>query len=118
MAEKFSTEILDRVIAQERIKREQNRHKMLAAVFLALEKLSREISFEEAYIFGSLASPYLYFENSDIDIAFLGLKDEDFFQAMAFLSRELEAEVDILQLEDCPWREKIMREGIKWKKKN
>jgi len=105
-------------MAQERTQREQNRHKMLAAVFSALEKLSREISFEEAYIFGSLASPYLYFENSDIDIAFLGLKDEGFFQALAFLSRELEAEVDILQLESFARREKIMREGIKWKKKN
>jgi len=118
MAGRFSTEILDRVMAQERTKREQKRLKMLEAVFDALEKLSREISFEEAYIFGSLASPYLYFENSDIDIAFLGLKDEDFFHAMAFLFRELGAEVDVLQLESCAWREKIMREGIKWKKKN
>ena len=105
-------------MAQDRTKREQKRLKMLEAVFNALDKLSREISFDEAYIFGSLASPYLYFENSDIDLAFLGLKDEDFFQAMAFLSRELEAEVDVFQLESFPWREKIMREGIKWKRKN
>jgi hypothetical protein len=46
----------------------------------------------------------------------VGLKDEDFFQTIAFLSRELDKEVDVLQLEDHPLRDKVMREGIQWKK--
>ncbi len=74
------------------------------------------ISFEQAYIFGSLAKPYRFFKDSDVDVAFLGLRDEDFFQAIAFLSRELDANVDVIQLEDHTLRDKVMREGIKWKK--
>ena len=113
---RFSTHLLDRALAKERLKREERRRERLTDVFRALDELSSRISFEEAYIFGSLVKPYRYFDNSDVDIAFVGLKDEDFFQAMAFLSRELGTEVDILQLEGHPLWEKILREGIRWKR--
>jgi len=112
----FSTHLLDRALARERERRERRRRERLAEVFRALEKFSRRIPFEEAYIFGSLAKPYRYFEDSDVDVAFIGLGDEHFFQAIAFLSRELEAEVDVLQLEGHPLRGKILREGIRWRK--
>lgn len=115
--EHFSTYLLDRALIKERERREQRRQKRLAAVLQALDKLSCQISFKEAYIFGSLAKPHRFFGDSDVDIAFVGLKDEDFFQAIAFLSRELSAEVDVLQLEDYPLREKIIRRGIKWKRR-
>jgi predicted nucleotidyltransferase len=114
--ERFSTHLLDRALVREREGREQQRHKQIAAVLKALDALSHRISFEQAYIFGSLAKPYRYFEDSDVDIAFVGLKDQDFFQTIAFLSGELDREVDVLQLEDHPLRDKVMREGIKWKK--
>ena len=47
-------------------------------------------------------------------MAFVGLRDGDFFQAIAFLTRELEADVDVVQLEGHPLREKIVKEGIRW----
>jgi len=51
-----------------------------------------------------------------VDVAFVGLRDEDFFTAMAFLSQELETDVDVVQLEASPLREKIRKEGIPiWK---
>jgi len=111
---RFSTWLLDRAIAKERQGRERQRRERLEALFQALEKLSRQVPFQEAYIFGSLAKPYRYFDESDIDVAFVGLRDEDFFRAMAFLSRELEADVDVVQLESHPLREKIVKEGIRW----
>jgi predicted nucleotidyltransferase len=114
--ERFSTHLLDRALAKERERREQRRQERLTAVFKALDKLSNQIPFEEAYIFGSLTKPYHYFDDSDVDIAFVGLGDEVFFRAIAFLSRELNAAVDVLQLESHPLREKIIREGIRWKK--
>jgi len=113
---RFPTRILDQAIAKERERREQQRQARLGAVFRALEELSRWVPFQEAYIFGSLAKPYRYFNESDIDVAFVGLRDEDFFQAMAFLSRELGCEVDVLQLEGHRLREKILKEGIRWKR--
>lgn len=68
-------------------------------------------------VFGSLAKPYRFFGDSDVDIAFLGLNGGDFFHVIAFLSRELGAEVDILQLEGNPLRERIVQEGVKWKRR-
>jgi len=114
--DRFSTHLLDRALVKEREGREQERQKQVAAVFNALGVLSHRISFDQAYIFGSLAKPYRFLKDSDLDIAFVGLKDEDFFQAIASLSRELDREVDVLQLEGHPLRDKVMREGIKWKK--
>ena len=116
MTTRFSTHLLDRALARERERRERRRRERLAEVFGALEELSRRVPFEEVYIFGSLAKPYRYFDDSDVDVAFVGLRDEDFFQAIAFLSQKLKAEVDVLQLEGHPLREKIVREGIKWKR--
>jgi len=116
MMPRFSTWLLDQAIAKERERQEQQRRERLGAAFQALEKLARQVPFQEAYIFGSLAKPHRFFKDSDIDIAFVGLKDENFFQAIAFLSRELGRDVDVLQLEEHPLRDKIVREGIKWKK--
>ena len=114
--ERFSTHLLNRALLREREEREAQRQKQIALAFKALDALSQLISFDQAYIFGSLAKPHWFFKDSDVDIAFVGLKDEDFFQAIAFLSRELGRDVDVLQLEEHPLRDKIVREGIKWKK--
>lgn len=114
--ERFSTHLLDRALVREQEEREQQRQKQIALVLKVLDALSQVISFEQAYIFGSLAKPYRFFRDSDVDIAFLGLQNKDFFQAIAFLSRELGRNVDAIQLEGHPLRDKVMREGIKWKK--
>ena len=112
----FSTHLLDRALAKERERRERRRKELLELAFRALEELSQKVPFEEAYIFGSLAKPYRYLEGSDVDIAFVGLKDEDFFRAMAFLSRKLGTDVDVLQLEGHRLQEKVLKEGIRWKR--
>lgn len=114
--ERFSTHLLDRAFVKERETRERKRQEKIAAVFEVLDALRHKIPFDQAYIFGSLAKAYRFFKDSDIDIAFAGLKDEDFFQAIAFLSRELGRDVDVLQLEGHSLRDKLMREGIRWKK--
>lgn len=118
MPHKFSTYLLDKVIAISQEKREQQRAERLAALLTALEQLSKLIPFEEAYVFGSLTKPYRFSPNSDIDIGFIGLRDVDFFPAMAFLSRELGRDVDFLQLEGHRLKEKVISEGIRWKRKD
>jgi len=118
---KFSTHLLDEAIAKKKADDEKARLQYLEKVFAALCKLSKEIDFKEAYIFGSLAKPFSFSPGaggfggcSDIDIGFAGLRDEDFFKAAAFLSSELEIDVDVVQLEGHRLEEKIKREGIKW----
>ena len=104
--------LLEEALQARKELRERKRKDTLIALSRALQKLSRMVHFDEVYVFGSLAKPHRYHGRSDVDVAFVGLRDEDFFTAMAFLSQELETDVDVVQLEASPLREKIRKEGI------
>ncbi|GFP39274.1 hypothetical protein HKBW3S47_00973 [Candidatus Hakubella thermalkaliphila] len=52
-----------------------------------------------------------------MDIGFVGLRDEDFFKAMSFISREIGVEVDVIQLEGHRLEARVKREGLKWTRK-
>jgi len=112
-----SRNLVESAIEKKKREQELRRVCLLTAAALALDKLALIISFDKAYIFGSVAKPYCFNELSDLDIGFYGLKDQDFFVAMAFLSRETGLDnVDILQLEEHRLANKILKEGIPWKK--
>ena len=111
-----TTYVLDRVLAQKRAQREAMRLAVMEQVCQALEKLSESIPFRRAYIFGTVIKPCRFCEASDVDIAFEGLRDEHFFKAMAYLSKALEREVDVVQIEQHRLRDRILREGILWTK--
>ena len=111
-------DVLERALKKKREEREKSRRKRMTEVHKALDKLSREISFGEAIVFGSLTEKGQFTDESDIDIAFAGLADEDFFRAQAFLSRELGCEVDVVQLEKSGrLKKKIREEGVPWIKR-
>jgi len=114
---KFSTYLLDKVIEDKKREKENLRLRLVEAAFHALDRLSREIHFEEAYLFGSITKPYRFSTESDIDIGFVGLRDGDFFRAMAFISREIGFDVDVIQLEGHKLEQKVKKEGMKWKRK-
>ena len=113
----FSTALLDEAIEKKKKAQEVNRLQMLEKAGRALDSLSREIPFEEAFLFGSVTEPFGFSERSDVDVAFVGLHDGHFIRAMSFLSAELRVDVDIVQLETHRLGEKIKREGARWKKK-
>lgn len=74
------------------------------------------MSFEEVYIFGSAVKPYQFGEYSDIDFAFKSLDRDKLFYVVAYLSESLNREVNVVHVEDIHFKDKIIREGIKWKK--
>ena len=53
----------------------------------------------EIYIFGSIVNGR-FDENSDIDIAVRGLKDELYFRVLGELGMQLSHEIDLLDLDD------------------
>jgi predicted nucleotidyltransferase len=112
----FSTHLLDQAIRDRKEAREKQRLDLLRDALWALDKLTHQIAFDEAYLFGSITKPYHFSNASDLDIGFIGLKDEDFFRAIAFLSRELGTEVDVVQLEGYRMAEKIKKEGKRWRR--
>jgi len=108
--------IIKEVYRKKSEEREKLRQKFLDDVSNALERLSKEVSFEEAYIFGSLVKPYQFGKFSDIDIAFKGLDKDKLFSTISFLNRWLGRDVNVVPIEEVHFRDRILREGIKWKK--
>jgi len=106
------------MLEKKRLQKEELRLQIISKVTNALNKLYQKIFFREAYIFGSLTKSHRFTGYSDIDIGFFGLRDEDFFKALAFLSGELASDIDIIQLEGHKFKDKIIREGIRWTKKD
>ena len=115
---RFSTVLIDKTIARKRKEREAKRLQFIERLFDILRRLSKSVSFDEAYIFGSVIKPHRFSELSDIDVSFIGLKDEDFFKTMSFISNEIGLEVDVIQLEGHRLADKIKREGIRWTQKD
>jgi uncharacterized protein len=113
----YSTVLLDEAIKKKKKAQEDRRLQLLEKLSQALDALSREVPFEEAFPFGSVTEPFRFSERSDIDVGFIGLHDDHFFRAMSFLSAKLCVDVDVVQLEAHRLGERIKREGTKWKKK-
>lgn len=113
----FSTHLVDQARQRKREEREKARLAYIRRVAQSLDALSELVSFREAYIFGSLTKAGSFRPGvSDVDIAIAGLRDEDFFKAASFLSRELGIEVDLIQLEGHRLEPEIKKEGLKWTK--
>lgn len=115
---KFSTTLLDIAIERKKKELEKIRLQLLKKLINTLDKLGRELPFEEAYIFGSIAKPFRFVEGSDIDIGFIGLKDDYFFKAISYISSEMGMDVDVIQMEGHRLADKIRSEGIRWTKKD
>ena len=62
-------------------------------------KILKENGAKEVFIFGSIANGK-FNENSDIDIAVKGLKENDFYKIASILMFELENEFDLIDLDD------------------
>ena len=111
-----STALLDKAIAEKRESQERLRLRMIRKALKAVDELGKEIAFEEAWLFGSITKPFRFSERSDVDIAFAGLDDKDFFAVMSFLSEKTGHDVDVVQLEGHRLADKIKKGGIRWKR--
>ncbi len=110
--------LLEEYLKQIEEEKEKKRRGCLRRTLRTLEGLSREFSFKKAYIFGSILKKKKFYYDSDIDIAIAGLSNKDFFRFMARLSDRLGRDVEVLQMENHPFRAKIIKEGLLWKRRN
>lgn len=119
MEKQFSTHLLDAALQKKKIEREELRKRLLSRALVALDLLSDRFKFNEAYVFGSLAKEGHYLPgHSDIDIAVRGLRDRDYFPAAAFLSSEMDNEVDLIQLEGHAIEDIVRQEGVRWTRRS
>ena len=78
-----------------------------------LEKVLPDFYVDEVYITGSLLVPYKFSSRSDIDIAVKGLRQEDYFTLLSRLNEYLPRNVELIELENCRFADKIKATGLK-----
>ena len=114
----YITALLDEVIEKKKKERENLRLHVIAKILKAIDRLSGEITFDEAYLFGSVTKPFRFLESSDIDIGFVGLDNRHYFKVISYISEEAGRDVDIIQLEDHRLADKIKKGGIRWRRRD
>ncbi|MCZ6679106.1 MAG: nucleotidyltransferase domain-containing protein [Candidatus Poribacteria bacterium] len=111
-------ELIDKIIEAERAQWEENREQVLADVEKLLAELAPKYGFSQAYIFGSTVKAGKFRPESDVDIAIFNLDTQYFFRLIAEISRQLERDVDLYQIEkmDDRLRATVEAQGVLWKK--
>ncbi len=110
----FDTSVLDAALARRRAENEQKRQALLAEVLHLLEQLGPVYGIQQAYVFGSLATPGRFDPQSDIDIAVEQIDPDRFFEVIGKFSFALGRQLDLIELEKCHFADKIRRKGIRW----
>ncbi|MEB3337724.1 MAG: nucleotidyltransferase domain-containing protein [Leptolyngbyaceae bacterium] len=110
----YPTPILDRALAARRQHNEQQRLETVDRVIAWLESAGQRYGIDRAYLFGSMIRPYRFMDRSDVDVAVEAMDAEQFFQAMAELSEQVERDVDLVELSKCPFADRIRQQGVLW----
>ncbi len=92
------------------------RKQMLRQLLRSLPLLAARYGFARAYVFGSLTKKDRFRKTSDVDVAVEGLPDEKYFTFMAELSDLLGREVDVIQIEKHHLKNRILEDGLEWKR--
>ncbi len=110
--------ILDKVIAEKKRKAERIRKEILVRVFTVLEHASQRFGFKRAYIFGSISQKNKWSEPSDFDIAIERIDPTMYFKLKIFLEDGLDLEIDLSDLNNIHFKDKVIKEGILWEKRD
>lgn len=108
------TTLLNQHITRRKQEREALRQRKLTRTLHALDTVLPRFGVRQAYCFGSLVKPYTYRETSDIDIAVHGLQGKHYLTLKVALERELDEEIDLVELQSDSLSQRIIREGIEW----
>jgi hypothetical protein len=114
----YDTSVLDKAIAEKRVRLERKRRETLDRVLKLLDEHGPALGLDQAYVFGSVTDASRYAALSDVDVAVERITPRHFFQMMTIFSSALGCEVDVIELEKCHFAERIRREGIRWTKRD
>jgi uncharacterized protein len=110
----FDTSILDAALTEQASRFEQERRLVVERLRQWLDDHGRQYGLTEAYIFGSLAKANRFTPRSDIDLAVTFNTADPLLSLMSALSRAFGREVDVVELNQCHFADKIRREGLVW----
>ena len=105
--------LFEEILARKREEREKERLRLLALTIDALKTVVPRFAVSEAYVTGSLTKEGRFHSHSDIDIAVAGLTHVNYFAFMAAMQDMLPIQVEVIELENCSFAEKIRNNGVK-----
>jgi predicted nucleotidyltransferase len=108
----FDTSLWEETLEAEARRREQERLRILAQARDQLFQYFQNKRVRAVYLTGSLLREGHFYPFSDVDIAVEGLQ-EDYFAVMAQLEDLLDHEVELLELETCPFSDTIRQKGVR-----
>ncbi len=108
----FSISLWEQWLAEGARKRERERYETLRKVRKSLWEYFAPKKVKAVYLLGSLVREGAFSLSSDIDIAVEGFNG-DYFRALCELEEVLQRDVDLIELEKCPFRDRILKEGIR-----
>ena len=104
--------LLEQMDRQRLEDREHSRQKVRRDLRDALDQI---IPGQRVVVFGSLVRSGKFNDYSDIDLALESeLPQMTVYQLISLLSERMGRTVDVILLDECPFREKIRREGELW----
>ncbi len=105
--------LFEEILARKREEREQERLRLLALTIDALKTVAPRFAISKAYVTGSLCKEGRFHSHSDIDIAVAGLTKANYFTFMAAMQDLLPIQVEVIELENCSFADKVIENGIK-----
>jgi len=95
--------------------RKERHRKALAFAKKAARMLKEEFGVQKVYLFGTCTDENRFRLDSDIDIAVVGIKPEDFFKAWVAVERDSKFEIDLVDLETAPstLKRRVEKIGVK-----
>ncbi len=112
MAGGFDTSVLDKAIRGRRRRLAAEQAELLQSVKQALLDLREPLGVRSAYILGSMLSPELWTESSDIDVA-VGGCSHAVLDVMKALEDATGKTVDVIDLDLHPAPESFIRSGVR-----
>jgi len=109
----YSIELFKSSINEHRVLNETLRLQILENTICVLNKYFLHKPVTSLYITGSLIQANRFKQRSDIDIAVEGLQSNIYFSCISELEGLLNRHVEIIELENCRFANKIKETGLK-----
>ena len=109
----FSTSLLYEIEESGKEDLEKKRHEILEQTIIEIKSVFNNSNVLEVYITGSILIPYKFTSRSDIDIAVKGLSAVDYFPILSKLEESLLRTIEIIELENCRFTDKIIRISLR-----
>jgi predicted nucleotidyltransferase len=110
----FSTAKLDQLLEERSQRDEAERQTLVNKLLQWLDVHGTQCGIRKAYLFGSLAQPHRFHQQSDIDIAIQPDHPVDLFALIGTISELTGRDVDLIELEKSHFAHRIRQTGIKW----